>query len=137
MAAPQESLNPLARELNAALETAAPEVLAMLSPLGRRLYFPKGILSQSAEAKARAKRFNATIGIATEGGSPMYLPSVHGFLQGISPTDAFNYAPPAGRPDLRERWSEKLRPGEPVASRQEVRAAHRDERHHPWPRAGG
>lgn len=108
MTAPQESLNPLARELNVALESAAPEVLAMLSPLGRRLYFPKGILSQGAEAKARAKRFNATIGIATEGGSPMFLPSVHQFLQGISPGDAFNYAPPAGRPDLRERWSEKL-----------------------------
>jgi len=108
MTAPEESLNPLARELNAVLEKNAPEVLAMLSPLGRRLYFPKGILSQSAEAKARAKRFNATIGIATEGGGPMFLPSVQRFLNDITPGDAFNYAPPAGRPDLRERWSEKL-----------------------------
>jgi aspartate/methionine/tyrosine aminotransferase len=108
MTASDEALNPLARELNATLEKNAPEVLAMLSPLGRRLYFPKGILSQSAEAKARAKRFNATIGIATEGGGPMYLPSVQRFLNGISPGDAFNYAPPAGRPDLRERWNEKL-----------------------------
>lgn len=108
MTASEASLNPLARELNTALESAAPEVLAMLSPLGRRLYFPKGILSQGAEAKARAQRFNATIGIATENGTPMYLPSVHQFLHGISPGDAFNYAPPAGRPDLRERWREKL-----------------------------
>ncbi len=108
MTASEEQLNPLARELNAALESNAPEVLAMLSPLGRRLYFPKGILSQSAEAKARAKRFNATIGIATEGGAPMFLPSVHQFLSGITPGDAFNYAPPAGRPELRERWAEKL-----------------------------
>jgi len=29
-------------------------------------YFPKGIISQSAEAKQKAHRFNATIGIATE-----------------------------------------------------------------------
>lgn len=108
MTASEESLNPLARELNATLANAAPEVLAMLSPLGRRLYFPKGILSQGAEAKARAKRFNATIGIATEGDGPMVLPSIQQFLHGISPSDAFNYAPPAGRPDLRERWREKL-----------------------------
>jgi aspartate/methionine/tyrosine aminotransferase len=108
MTAQDEQLNPLAREQNAILEKSAPEVLAMLSPLGRRLYFPKGILSQSAEAKAKGKRFNATIGIATEGGTPMYLPSVHRFLNDITPGDAFNYAPPAGRPDLRERWAEKL-----------------------------
>ena len=103
-----ETLNPLARELNATLERHAPELLAMLSPLGRRLYFPKGILSQTAEAKQKAKRFNATIGIATEGKGPMYLPSIQQHLVGIAPGDAYNYAPPAGRPELRERWREKL-----------------------------
>ena len=40
------ALNPLALELNGQLEEKAPEVLAMLSEYGRRLYFPKGILSQ-------------------------------------------------------------------------------------------
>lgn len=100
--------NPLAQQLNDRLETASPAVLAMLSPLGRRLYFPKGILSQSAEAKRKAKRFNATIGIATEKGGPMYLPSMHRHLAEISPNDAYNYAPPAGRQTLRERWREKI-----------------------------
>ena len=100
--------NPLAQQLNDRLETASPAVLAMLSPLGRRLYFPKGILSQSAEAKQKAKRFNATIGIATEKGGPMYLPSMHRHLVEISPNDAYNYAPPAGRQTLRERWREKI-----------------------------
>ncbi len=47
----EPELNPLAKDLNARLEAAAPEILAMLSSMGRRLYFPKGILSQSAEAK--------------------------------------------------------------------------------------
>lgn len=110
MSAPSSdsALNPLARELNATLEQAAPEILAMLSPLGRRLYFPKGILSQSAEAKQRAKRFNATIGTATEGKGPMVLPSIQRHLVGVSPADAFNYAPPAGRPELRQRWKQKL-----------------------------
>ena len=100
--------NPLAQQLNERLEQAAPAVLAMLSPLGRRLYFPKGILSQTAEAKQKAKRFNATIGIATENGGPMYLPSMHRHLVDVAPADAYNYAPPAGRQTLRERWREKL-----------------------------
>ncbi len=99
---------PLAQELNATLEAAAPEVLAMLSPLGRRLYFPRGILTQTAEAKDKATRFNATIGIATEGGAPMHLASIQQHLQGIDPADAYNYAPPAGRMGLRQRWQEKL-----------------------------
>lgn len=107
-AADEIPVSPLARALNAQLETAAPEVLAMLSPLGRRLYFPKGILSQSAEAKQKAKHFNATIGIATEKGGPMYLPSILSQMPGLAAGDAFNYAPPAGRPELRERWRAKL-----------------------------
>jgi aspartate/methionine/tyrosine aminotransferase len=102
------SLNPLAVELNRQLEEAAPEVLEMLSGLGRRLYFPKGILTQSAEAKQRGHTANATIGIATEAGGPMVLPSVTRHLQGVGAADAFPYAPPAGRMGLRERWQEKM-----------------------------
>ncbi len=103
----QDKLNPLARELNDAIEAAAPEVLAMLSPLGRRLYFPRGILTQSAEAKEKGHRFNATIGIATEDGEAMHLPSVHRQLADVPPNDAYAYAPGGGRPGLRERWREK------------------------------
>jgi aspartate/methionine/tyrosine aminotransferase len=99
---------PLAQQLDERIEQVAPAVLAMLSPLGRRLYFPKGILSQTAEAKQKASRFNATIGIATERGGPMYLPSMHRHLSDVAPADAYNYAPPAGRQTLRERWREKL-----------------------------
>ena len=100
--------NPLAQQLNERLEKAAPAVFAMLSPLGKRLYFPKGILSQTAEAKTKATQFNATIGIATEKGGPMYLPSMHKHIVDVAPADAYNYAPPAGRQTLRERWREKL-----------------------------
>ena len=108
MSPPEPELNPLAVALNARLEEAAPEVLALLSPLGRRLYFPSGgILAQSAEAKAKGHTANATIGIATEGGGPMVLPSMASHTD-IEPADAFNYAPPAGRAGLRERWREKL-----------------------------
>jgi aspartate/methionine/tyrosine aminotransferase len=107
MPPPEQALNPLARELNEKLAESAPEILAMLSSLGRRLYFPKGILSQSAEAKQKAHRFNATIGIATEKGRAMHLASVQAQLNGISPDDAFTYAPASGRQSLRERWREK------------------------------
>jgi aspartate/methionine/tyrosine aminotransferase len=102
------ALNPLAAELNEKLRAAAPEVFEMLSAFGRRAYFPKGILSQSAEAKEKGHRFNATIGIATEGDGPMYLKSVAEHVVGMDPKDVFTYAPPAGRPGLREAWRSKL-----------------------------
>jgi aspartate/methionine/tyrosine aminotransferase len=104
---PEQALNPIAKELNDRLAKAAPEVLAMLSPLGRRLYFPRGILTQSAEAKEKAHRFNATIGIATEKGAAMFLPSVLAPVGGISSNDAVNYAPAPGKPSLRAKWKEK------------------------------
>jgi aspartate/methionine/tyrosine aminotransferase len=103
----EQKLNPLAVELNQRLEAAAPEVAAMLSALGRRLYFPKGILSQGAEAKQKAHRSNATIGIATEGGGPMFLPSLAAQLRDVDAAEAFDYAPAGGQPALRERWREK------------------------------
>ena len=100
------SLNPLAQELNTTLETEAPAALNLLSDLGKRLFFPKGIISQSAEAKEKGKRFNATIGIATEDGIPMHLPSVRELFD-MEPGETFPYAPTAGRPDLRKLWREK------------------------------
>ena len=107
-----EFLNPIARTLREKLEEAAPEVLGMLSAYGRRLYFPKGIISQTAEAKQKAHRFNATIGIATEADGPisrpMSLASIETQLGDVPAADALTYAPPAGRPNLRERWREKL-----------------------------
>lgn len=106
--AAQPSYNPLAQALNERLQAAAPEAFSMLSALGKRLYFPKGILFQGAQAKERGKRINATIGIATEGGGPMYLPSIHAHVSGVSPADAYTYAPPSGRPRLRELWRAKL-----------------------------
>lgn len=108
MSANDAELHPLARDLNERLERAAPEVGAMLSGLGRRLYFPRGILTQTAEAREKAHRFNATIGIATEGGEPVHLASVHRHLSGVAPSEAYDYAPAGGRPGLRARWREKL-----------------------------
>lgn len=101
-------MNPLAEQLNATIESEAPHLMEMLSSLGRRFYFPsKGILSQSAEAKKRAYKFNATIGTALEGGHAMHLNCLTSQLPGISPDDALLYAPSPGNPLLREAWREK------------------------------
>jgi aspartate/methionine/tyrosine aminotransferase len=101
-------VNSLAIKLNEELELHCPAILDMLSSLGKEFFFPKGILSQSAEAKEKAHRFNATIGIATEKGGPMFLPSMHEKLAGYDPKDIYPYAPPAGKPELRKLWREKM-----------------------------
>ena len=105
---PGAELRPLAAELNEVIERENPHVFAMLSELGKRLYFPKGILAQSAEAKERANRYDATIGIARENGQPMFLPSVMRYLNELGPADVLPYAPATGRPDLRKRWRDQL-----------------------------
>jgi aspartate/methionine/tyrosine aminotransferase len=101
-------LHPLALELNDAICAASPATWELLSERGRALYFPRGILHQSAEAREKAHRFNATIGVATEGNGPMALPSVLEHVEGVSAADALDYAPAAGRKGLREAWRRKL-----------------------------
>ncbi len=101
-------MDPLAEELNQRIQEHSPTTFELLSQRGRALYFPRGILSQTAEAKAKAHRFNATIGEATEGEGPMALPSILSHIQGIGPADALRYAPAAGKPELRQAWREKL-----------------------------
>jgi len=98
----------LAKKLNEAIKTENPNIYDMLSDLGKNLYNPKGILSQSAEASERAYRFNATIGIATEEHEPMHFQHIQNHFIGYSPEDIYPYAPPAGKQLLRELWNEKL-----------------------------
>jgi aspartate/methionine/tyrosine aminotransferase len=105
---PGTEIRPLAAELNEVIERENPNVYGMLSEMGKRLYFPKGILAQSAEAKDKAKRYDATIGIARENGKPMFLPSIMRYFNDLSPADTLTYAPATGRPDLRKRWREEL-----------------------------
>lgn len=102
-------MNPLAQQLNDTIAREHPHLSGMLSQLGKAIYFPKvGILSQSAEARQKANVYNATIGIATENGKPMYLDAIHRHLSGFDPKDLYDYAPPAGKPELRRLWREKL-----------------------------
>jgi aspartate/methionine/tyrosine aminotransferase len=102
------SINPIAVELNNDIKNSNEYIHDMLSEFGLRIYFPKGILSQSAEARAQANRTNATIGIATERGEPMHLPSIRRHIDHIPPRDSFGYAPASGKPELREAWRKKM-----------------------------
>jgi phosphoenolpyruvate carboxykinase (GTP) len=105
---PGTEIRPLAAELNDVIQRENPHVFGMLSEFGKRVYFPKGILSQSAEAKEKAKRYDATIGIAREKGKAMFLPSVMEYFNDLTPAEALTYAPATGRPDLRKKWREEL-----------------------------
>lgn len=101
-------MNPLAEELNSKIQAAAPHLFEMLSELGKKFYFPtKGILSQAADAKKKAYKFNATIGTALEDGQAMHLECLSSQLPTISPNDALLYAPSPGNPKLREAWRDK------------------------------
>jgi aspartate/methionine/tyrosine aminotransferase len=99
-------MHPLALELNAALDGSVAG--SLLSDLGKRLYFPKGIVAQSAEAKKLAKKLNATIGIAYKGGVPLYLPTVRNLLPNLTPEEIFPYAPTQGVEALREAWKKEI-----------------------------
>jgi aspartate/methionine/tyrosine aminotransferase len=107
-------MNPLAEALNEQIQAENSDVFAMLSELGKNIYFPsKGILSQSAEAKKFATRYNATIGTAMDKGVAMSLPCLMESLPDFSPNEALLYAPSSGLMPLREAWLAKIRHDNP------------------------
>jgi aspartate/methionine/tyrosine aminotransferase len=99
-------MNEIARQLNATLEDTIAG--ALLSARGRRTYFPRGIVAQSAEAKKEAHKLNATTGIATQGGQPLFLSSIRDHIPDLEPGQIFSYAPTAGIPELREMWLKEM-----------------------------
>jgi aspartate/methionine/tyrosine aminotransferase len=99
-------MNAMAEELNGILSSSVAERL--LSEMGRRMYFPKGIISQSAEAGERAHLYNATVGMAYVDGEPMILDALKEALPSLSPTEAVAYAPTGGVPELRKKWQQAM-----------------------------
>jgi aspartate/methionine/tyrosine aminotransferase len=94
------------QESNAAL--AGTVVERLLSRYGRRAYFPKGIVAQSAEAGKKARRFNATAGMAFTEGHPIVLPSIRSAAPDLSPAELVGYSTTAGEPALRELWKAQM-----------------------------
>ena len=109
-------MNPLAEELNAKINSANPGLLTMFSNLGLRMYFPKGILYQSGQAKQKAHKYNATVGVASTNNRPLYLNNIDEMLVGMEPENVYPYAPPAGKEELRKLWREKLIKDNPMLS---------------------
>ena len=101
-------MHELANELNTALKGTI--VDEMFSAVGKRMFFPKGIVAQSAEAKKKATRFNATIGMATTKGKPMHLSDIYNQFaeNSLTPGQVFAYAPGGGDPELREVWKTEM-----------------------------
>ncbi|MDR1107691.1 MAG: aminotransferase class I/II-fold pyridoxal phosphate-dependent enzyme [Spirochaetaceae bacterium] len=97
----------LARELNETLRDTAPG--ALLSAMGRRLYFPKGIIAQSAEANQHSALANGTLGIAAKHKSPLILSALGEQVPGMSAAEMVSYAPTAGINALRETWAAEIR----------------------------
>ena len=101
-------MNPIAQELNEIINGSNPHIFEMLSDMGKALFFPKGILSQSAEAKQKADKINATIGIAKEKNTVLSLSSITKYIKDIEPDNYLPYAPSFGIPALRNKWKAGL-----------------------------
>ncbi|MDR3247419.1 MAG: aminotransferase class I/II-fold pyridoxal phosphate-dependent enzyme [Treponema sp.] len=95
-----------AEELNTALEGTI--VSRLLSDLGHRFYFPRGIIAQSAEAKEAAHFANGTIGMSYENGRPMILSAIAESMPTLSSEESVAYAPTVGVEKARIVWKELL-----------------------------
>ena len=99
-------INPLAQGLNETLKGSV--VDALMSDMGKRLYFPNGIISQGGEAAKDAKVANGTIGMAVANGTPIELDSYKKLMPELNPSETVAYAKTAGNPDVRTIWKEKI-----------------------------
>ncbi len=103
-----QDLNPIAIALNEQIRSTAPVVFELLSELGRRIYLPKGILSQTVEANTKAHRFNATRAIALENKDIMHLAVSSGLVPELALEGVYGYPPVLGQSKLREAWKAHL-----------------------------
>ena len=102
----------IAKELNAVLETSV--VGSLLSPLGKRLYFPSGIVAQSQEATKASTVINATAGVALQD-SHYITHSLFEKCSGLMTLDEMvSYAPTAGLSPLRQEWNRHIERENPL-----------------------
>lgn len=109
-----QPLNPLAKQLNQHISNISPEIYALLSEFGKRIYLPKGILSQSAEAQEKATLCNATRAIALKDDHVMHLDVSHQLVPELSAGSIYAYPPILGNTDLRSAWEGHLRRENPL-----------------------
>lgn len=99
-------MNSIASQLNKDLEGT--QAYKLLSEMGKRLFFPKGIVAQSAEASQKAHLHNVTAGMAFNNGEPLILTSVKDNTKDITSRDSVTYAPTPGVRELRELWLKEI-----------------------------
>lgn len=80
----------------------------MLSDLGTRIFFPKGIIAQGGEAKKFGTTANATVGTTIVDGEPAILEAVHKYAPELSAAELVAYSPTAGNPSLRATWKDLI-----------------------------
>jgi aspartate/methionine/tyrosine aminotransferase len=115
-----KDLHNIAKELNKKIIKSNKNIYDMFSEEGIRMFMPKGVLSQTAEAKAKKVKYNATIGIATENNEPMYLSCINQYFKSITPVDTYPYAPSTGIKELREVWKDRLYEKNPSLKNKEI-----------------
>src|SRR5262245_49839280 len=105
----------LAAAANDAIASASPALFDLLSPLGRRAFFPPDIPFQAAQA--RGKTYNATIGQITDGyGQAVAVPALAATLSGVPPAPrnrALLYSPVEGIAEVRRAWRAWQRRNQP------------------------
>lgn len=99
-------MNKIAIELNNTLKGT--QIEKLLSEFGKRVFFPKGIVAQAAEAGEKAHKHNATAGMAFQNSLPLILESIDSKVQGIEPKDYITYAPTPGDKELRNLWLNEI-----------------------------
>jgi len=100
-------VNILATQLNENFKNST--ILDLFSEYGKRIYVPKGIIVQASQAKQKASKYNATIGIATTNSKPIYIDSVKDqFSSNLSPSELFSYSPMGGNAELRAIWKKEM-----------------------------
>ncbi len=109
-----QDINPLATKLNEQIRDSMPSVFPLLSDLGKRIYFPKGILSQSEEATENAYRYNATRAIAYDKNQIMHLDVSRQIMPALTPDSIFGYPPVLGNTELRKLWQTHIRTDNPL-----------------------
>jgi aspartate/methionine/tyrosine aminotransferase len=104
-------MHSLARELNQILKDTI--ALSMLSDFGKRIYFPKGVVAQTDEAKDHAGKYNATVGMAFYNREVLHEPAIKRYIPLLAPHEAFAYSTTAGEIDLRKAWLTQIKTKNP------------------------
>ncbi len=115
-----QDINPLAAKLNNRIRDTVPTVYGLLSDLGKRMFLPKGILNQSAEASVKANRFNATRAVASAGSQLMHLSVSHKMVQTLPPESIYGYPPILGNTELRKLWQTHIRSENPLLNEAQI-----------------